>query len=85
MCRSTMVFLGAILLTVIPTILNADDSPRTVVAAIPVGRSSTTQIRAFHQGVSVAVTCSSRDGSRVCQCESKCHRTEEDCECEDDN
>jgi hypothetical protein len=37
------------------------------------------------RGVHVAeVTCSSRDGSRTCSCDSKCHRTDDDCECEDD-
>lgn len=30
------------------------------------------------------VSCSSRDGSRTCSCETKCHRTQDDCECEDD-
>jgi hypothetical protein len=28
--------------------------------------------------------CKSNDGSRTCACETKCHSTDDDCECEDD-
>ncbi len=61
----------------------AAEGVRTVVATTSITPSQPAQMGASHESFRVAVSCSSRDGSRTCSCDTKCHRTEDDCECED--
>jgi hypothetical protein len=54
-------------------------------AAECVGRSPPSQVGPSSGVERVAeATCTSKDGSRTCSCDTKCHSTEDDCECEDD-
>jgi hypothetical protein len=83
MRRQSAVLLVSIGLILAPGMSFGAENIRIAVST-PVGGFSPAPTRVPQSGVRLAFTCSSRDGSRVCHCEKKCHVEDDDCDCEDD-